>query len=375
MRLQRYLYAITALLLFTMCSNNAHEQERVLRIDYNSTSFKPIIMKQLMGDGAIIDTAKADENGVYVFHTENTPADLYSLSIDSNIIMNVALCEDKTVEICAIFGHEKEATTNSLATKCLWETQKWQEDFANATDTILSHYDISIAGSSRDTARMLITKQLQQLRLKSDSLLKITNDLLTSIPILISSYNGQKLYSISEDIDLFDKYSHRIAERYPTNRQAIALKAQVDSLTRTVLFMRRYQRGKHLPPISLMTSDSTSISLPIQHTQPYIIFFANDTSKNIAQVCHEFATTRPLTSKVFAQWPNNIQTNRKYNLNRGIIHSGDTEIMTKLQPIILIIDTEGKIKKSIFSARKADLNNLYQNLTIFAPKNNQNTKQ
>ncbi len=377
MRLQQILYIIAIVVSFTMCTERHDRDVHTLLIDMNSTTFEPLIVRQATGECAIVDTMTADNNGVYIIDISSLQTGFYTLqATDSVRIMDIVLCEAFPIEICARRGYENEATTNSTANRIYWTLQQMHNDFAVQCDTIVARYNVSTQSQMRDTARTLIIDKLREIRRSNDSLLSASDNMLVSIPILLSSYNGQKMYSVKNDFDLLEKYANKISQRYPTNELAIDFKQKVDSLIKPVLFSRRYKRGNQLPNITLTTADNSIIELPQEEKRPYAIFYTNDTTAQTKSLWNELISTCPYNSKIYAEIPEKIQhTTKKTNITIGTLQNIDKETITKLQPIIIVVNPNGEIKTVVFNARKRDLNNVYQNLSIFVPTNNQNKKQ
>lgn len=374
MNIRNVLYSLIVVGMLTACAVGSDTERRVLLVDMNSTMFEPVVMKRLTGEPTAVDTAEADVNGVYIFDIDSVNDGFYALWSDTVKLFDIVLCEKATVKICGRRGYEREATTNSLATRLYWKLDSLHVDFESRCDTIVARHDIS-KREYRDSARVKINDALQNVRRCSDSLLHISGGMLTSVPILMAKYNGQRLYTINNDFELFEKYSQRIAQRYPENTLAQELGHQVDSLVKTVLFARRYKSGNKLPPITLKMTDAEDVTLPVQEVRPYVLFFAEDSTKQAADIWEELTATRPIACKIYAEIPAVMPLKRRYNINVGKLQNTDREILRQLQPVIIVTDKEGTIKKTVFKARLSDLNHVIQNLTIFVPSNNQNMKQ
>lgn len=377
MELMRTLYIMAIAMLLVGCGEKSAVERRRLLVDMNSTMGQMLTLRDCV-DGAVVDSALADENGVYLFDIDSVADGFYDLWVDTVKILDVVLCESKTVEICACVGFEINATTNSEATMIQWELNRWRREFEERVDTIVSRYDVSRQGAVRDTARMLISKELKRLRVQSDSMLVRSDGLLTTIPILLSSYNGQRLYSLSSDLELFESQVRRLEECYPSVGLVTQMKHQVDSLMKSVLFARRYKAGSILPPLSIVKKDGSKVDIPMEERRPYVVYIATDTTAQAERLWARLEELKPQVLKLYASVPEKYKQKKFYNIERGEVVNIDREVLEQLQPMVVVVEPNGEIKKAVFNVRMSDVNNVWQKLTIFATTNNhksENNKQ
>lgn len=377
MELMRTLYIMAIAMLLVGCGEKSAVERRRLLVDMNSTMGQMLTLRDCV-DGAVVDSALADENGVYLFDIDSVADGFYDLWVDTVKILDVVLCESKTVEICACVGFGINATTNSEATMIQWELNRWRREFEERVDTIVSRYDVSKQGAVRDTARMLISKELKRLRVQSDSMLVRSDGLLTTIPILLSSYNGQRLYSLSSDLELFESQVRRLEECYPSVGLVMQMKHQVDSLMKSVLFARRYKAGSILPPLSIVKKDGSKVDIPMEERRPYVVYIATDTTAQAERLWARLEELKPQVLKLYASVPEKYKQKKFYNIERGEVVNIDREVLEQLQPMVVVVEPNGEIKKAVFNVRMSDVNNVWQKLTIFATTNNhksENNKQ
>lgn len=331
------------------CSGN--EKHCKITIDMNGTYRGPIYAQSLCNPAQQIDTF-VFSNDVYVLDVTSWEYGFYRLQFDTIESLDVVAEGLHDMQICARCGYLSESTTNGMETQRLWQLKAMQSQMQNDIDTILAHrsrYEYTLL---KDTAKSVLSRY----RAKADKLLEQSEMLIVSIPILNIANGDQHLYNIYNDYEQFEHVSALLKQQYPSNSYINQFVQRVEKMRDEAHFMSINKIGNKALPFKIRRNDNSEESTMSAENIPYIFYYTTDTTDVAAQIANSSVYYRNNVGRVYVAAPRTEDISPRPNFVAGqLCDNGYLEEMAALQPILIVVDSEGRIKKYIVGASYRDV--------------------
>ncbi len=272
--LYKTLFILILVIITVSCnnSNTADKDNFVINGKLLNAKEATIYLEELtIKDRLILDSAKIDKNGAFVFKYEPKQIAFYILKLNDNNFVTLLIDKGETLNITGdarqlAYTYEIEGSEGSDKIKQI--NTKLRNNYERV-DSLKREFEISRYSENFIEVRIKLDSIyediLEDQKLYITSFIDRNLNSLASIIALYQSFGQQPVLSEKEDFAYFEKLSHSLIKRYPTNPHSQDLFLKVDEIRKYLAMKQeaeeRLKIGNSAPEIDLNNIEGTSVLL------------------------------------------------------------------------------------------------------------------